>query len=405
MVASKNFTGTFKLGIYGLSNSNITRTITNTLERVLGVSAALHEPLLKGNEWDYIKECLDTGWVSSVGKYVDKFEKDLAEYTGVDHAVATVNGTAALHSCLLLGGVGPDDEVIVPALTFVATANAVSYVGAIPHFADSDMQTLGIDPQKLDNHLEATASVENDLCINTKSGRVIRAVICMHTFGHPVDLDSLIAICQKWNLVLIEDAAESLGSAYKGKHTGGFGHLAALSFNGNKTITTGGGGAILTNDDELARKAKHQTTTAKTPHAWEYSHDMVGYNYRMPNVNAALGVAQLEQLPNFVERKRNLAAAYKDAFAEVGGLSFFTEPDFARSNYWLNLIILNEDRLDNFEEILKATNDAGFMTRPVWRPMHQLEMYFNCPRMNLDVAESLSKRIINIPSSPVLGSA
>lgn len=382
--------------------AELTTSIIDALKSVAGEAAVLHEPTFQGQEWAYVKECLDTGWVSTAGKFVGRFEDDLARFTGCQHVVATVNGTAALHACLVLAGVGRDDEVIVPTLTFVATANAVSYLGAIPHFADSETRTLGLDPKKLEVHLEATTAMQGGLCINKQTGRVIRAVICMHTFGHPVDLDPLVGLCQKWNLVLIEDAAESLGSTYKGKHTGNFGHLAALSFNGNKILTTGGGGAILTNDGELADKAKHLTTTAKVPHPWDFVHDEVAFNYRMPNINAAIGVAQLEQLPAFLEKKRRLTDAYGEAFAGIEGLTFFREPDFAHSNYWLNLIILSEDGEEALEDILKATNDAGLMTRPAWRPMHQLSMYADCPAMDLSVAEMLIRRLINIPSSPGL---
>ncbi len=364
--------------------------------------AVLHEPCLRGDEWTYVKECLDTGWVSSVGKFVDTFEEKLSAFTGAGHAIATVNGTAALHACLVLAGVVRDDEVIVPALTFVATANAVSYLGAVPHFADSDEKTLGIDPAKLDAHLDAVADVAGGACRNKETGRTIRAVVCMHTFGHPVDVEPLSAVCEKWGLILIEDAAESLGSRYKGIETGNFGLLAALSFNGNKTITTGGGGAILTNDAELARKAKHLTTTAKAPHAWDFVHDQIGFNYRMPNVNAAIGVAQLEQLPDFLANKRRLAKAYEAAFEKCPGVGFFREPENADSNYWLNLLLLDEDRSNQLGDVLQAVNDAGFMCRPAWRPMHQLEIYGHCPAMDLGVAESLARRLINIPSGPSL---
>lgn len=383
--------------------TGLPRSVVDALGRVLSGPAALHEPCLEGREWTYVKECLDTGWVSSAGGFVDRFEADLSRYTGIAHATATVNGTAALHACLILAGVERDDEVIVPTLTFVATANAVSHTGAVPHFADAEERTLGIDPAKLERHLEKIASIRDGVCVNDKTGRRIRAVVCVHTFGHPADLDPLVALCAKWRLVLIEDAAESLGSFYKGKHTGAFGRLAALSFNGNKTITTGGGGAILTNDAELAKKARHLTTTAKLPHRWEYVHDAVGYNSRMPNVNAAIGVAQLEQLPRFLERKRRLAETYAEEFADVEGLRFFRQPDFAQSNYWLNLILLDPQQAGERDAVLAATNDAGYMTRPAWVPMHRLDMYADCPRMDLSVAESLYKRLINIPSGPGIG--
>ncbi len=303
-------------------------------------SVPLHEPMFAGNEWSYVRECLETGWVSSVGKFVDRFEEQLAEYTGVKRAVAVVNGTAALHICLKLAGVLPGDEVLAPALTFVATANAVAYCGAVPHFVDSEEKTLGIAPRKLADYLKEIAEVGHNGCHNKKTGRRISAVVPMHTFGHPVDLDPLVEVCRRFKLELIEDTAESLGSFYKGRHTGNWGRLSALSFNGNKVITTGGGGAVLTNDEELGRLAKHLTTTAKLPHRWAFIHDQTGFNYRLPNINAALGCAQLEQLPVFLEKKRALAERYRNAVKEIEGITFFTEPDFARSNYWLNVLLL-----------------------------------------------------------------
>jgi perosamine synthetase len=382
--------------------TDLAGAVVGALQGVLGGPATLHEPCLQGEEWTYVKECLDTGWVSSVGKFVDQFENDLARFTNTEHAIATVNGTAALHACLVLAGVKRDDEVIVPALTFVATANAVCYLNAIPHFADSEARTLGLDPVKLEAHLQSSAKMKNGVCINSETGRVIRAVICMHTFGHPVDMDPLLALCQKWNLFLIEDAAESLGTTYKGIQTGNFGRLAALSFNGNKTITTGGGGAILTNEADLAKKAKHLTTTAKVPHAWDFVHDQVAFNYRMPNVNAAIGVAQLEQLPGFLANKRRLADTYAEAFANIDGLAFFWEPNFAHSNYWLNLILLDQENSDQLETVLRAVNDAGYMSRPAWVPMHQLDIFAGCPAMDLSITEDLARRLINIPSSSKL---
>jgi perosamine synthetase len=363
----------------------------------------LHEPSFVGNEWTYVKECLDTGWVSSVGKFVDRFEDDLAAYTGVKRAVAVVNGTAALHICLLLAGVKRNDEVLMPALTFIATANAISYCGAVPHFVESEEKTLGLDPLRMANYLESIAEQRSDGCYNRLTGRCIKAVVPMHTFGHPVDLDPLAQVCKTFNIILVEDAAESLGSFYKGRHTGHWGALSALSFNGNKTITTGGGGAILTNDEELGRLAKHITTTAKTPHRWEFNHDMIGYNYRMPNINAALGCAQLEKLPSFLFSKRILAEKYRKAVADVPGISFFSEPIHSQSNYWLNTLILDNEYASKRDELLKATNDLGLMTRPAWALMHKLPMFTDCPKMDLSVAESLERRLINIPSSPLLG--
>jgi len=386
-------------------NEPFISTVLEKLKACLPENAfhALHEPSFTGNEWSYVKECLDTGWVSSVGKFVNELEDRLASLTGMKHAVAVVNGTAALHASLLVGGVTAGDEVLVPALTFIATANAVAYCGAIPHFIDSEERTLGIDPAKLLEYLAVNTKMQEGQCINIWTGRRIKAVIAMHTFGHPVDLDPLNDVCQQYGLLLIEDAAESLGSYYKGTHTGHWGRLATLSFNGNKIVTTGGGGAILTNDSELAKQLKHLTTTAKLPHQWAFIHDQVGYNYRMPNLNAALGCAQLEQLPDFLTKKRALARRYQEVFQPVEGLICFHDADFARSNYWLNAIILDETMIGERDILLERTNNEGVMTRPVWSLMHHLAMYKDCPRMDLSVAESLSARVINIPSSVHLG--
>lgn len=363
---------------------------------------SLHEPCFSGNEWAYVKKCLDTGWVSSLGKYVDKFEHLLENFTGIKWAIAVVNGTAALHICLKLVGVERDDEVIVPALTFIATANAVCYCGAIPHFVDSEERTLGLDPEKLSEYLSDVSEVRKDGCLNKQTGRRIKAVVPMHTFGHPVDLDPLMELCDRFKLELVEDAAESLGSYYKGRHTGRWGKVSALSFNGNKTITTGGGGAILTNDEEMGRLAKHLTTTARAPHKWAIIHDHIGYNYRMPNINAALGCAQLEQLPVFLTTKRNLAEKYRKAFEGIDGIRFFTEPDFAKSNYWLNVLLLDEKFSNQRDNLLEETNNIGIMTRPAWALMQKLPMFQDCPKMNLSGAESLEARLINIPSSATL---
>ena len=376
--------------------------VTEAIRSVIGSGPkALHEPTFSGNEWDYLKECLDSTFVSSVGKFVDRFEHDLAQYTGAKYVVATVNGTAALHIALKLAGVIQDDEVIIPALTFVATANAVTYCNATPHFVDSEESTLGIDVAKLRNYLLDHTKFIAGQCVNTVSGRIIRALVPMHTFGHPVDMDGLIDLASEFKLVVVEDAAESLGSTYKGTHTGTFGRLGVLSFNGNKTITTGGGGAILTNDPELARRAKHLTTTAKLPHAWEYRHDESGYNYRMPNINAALGCAQLEQLPQLLESKRDLFLRYQAAFNKVDGVQLMSEPNGCLSNYWLQTIILNADKSRYRDAVLEATNRAGFMTRPTWVLMKELTQFSAMPSMNLNVARELSQRIINIPSNCV----
>ncbi len=380
--------------------------VVAAVRSVLGDAAqtiALHEPEFAGREWDYVKECLDTGWVSSVGSFVDRFERDLAACTGAAHAIATSNGTSALHICLLLAGVKAGDEVLMPALTFIATANAVSYIAAVPHFVESETVSLGVDAAKLDAYLAQTARLVDGVCTNRRTGAPIRALVVMHVFGHPSDLDALADVARRWRVVLIEDAAESLGSTHRGKHTGNVGAVSALSFNGNKVVTTGGGGAILTNDALLARRAKHLTTTARTPHRWNFLHDEVGYNYRLPNLNAALGCAQLERLPSLIERKRRLATRYQQAFADVEGVRFLREPPETHSNYWLNAIVLDSRHAARRDEVLAFLNDAGYMSRPVWTLMHRLPMYAACPRMDLPVAEELEACVINLPSSAKLG--
>ena len=385
--------------------STLAEQVVTAIRAVVGAGpVVLHEPCFKGNEWLYLKECLDSTFVSSVGKFVNRFEDELAAYSGAKHAVAVVNGTAALHIALKLANVQPGDEVLIPALTFVATANAVTYCGATPHFVDSDESTMGVDATKLRDYLASYTDQRAGQCVNRATGRVVRALVPMHTFGHPVDLDSLLAVAQDFNIALVEDAAESLGSYYHGQHTGTFGLLGTLSFNGNKTITTGGGGAILTNNTELARHAKHLTTTAKMPHAWEYRHDEIGYNYRMPNLNAALGCAQLEQLPAMLAAKRELFKRYQAAFVSVMGVKLVVEPEQCQSNYWLQALMLDAEQVNQRDSILKATNETGFMTRPVWILMHELMPFKDCPRMNLVVAQSLSQRLINIPSSSNLTS-
>lgn len=374
--------------------------VVEILRSVVGrAPVGLHTPSFAGNEWAYLKECLDSTFVSSVGKFVDRFEDDLAAYTGAKYAVAVVNGTAALHIALRLAGVQPGDEVLIPALTFVATAAAVVYCGATPHFADCEERTLGLAPGPLREYLQGIAEIRGNQCVNRATGRVIRSLVPMHTFGHPADIEGLLAIAKDFHLTIVEDAAESLGSTIFGRHTGTFGLAGTLSFNGNKTITTGGGGAILTNDIELARHAKHLTTTARVRHRWEFLHDEVGYNYRMPNLNASLGCAQLEQLPAFLESKRRLFERYQAAFTAVAQLRIVREPEGCRSNYWLQAILLDESAAEERDSILTATNDAGLMTRPAWTLMHRLPPYRASPQMALPVSESLERRLINLPSS------
>ncbi|TGK14575.1 LegC family aminotransferase [Leptospira stimsonii] len=373
--------------------------IVEAIRKVVGSSpVALHEPTFSGNEWKYVKECIDTSFVSSVGKFVDRFELDLAQFTGAKHAIAVVNGTAALHISLKLAGVNSGEEVLIPSLTFVATANAVTYCGAIPHFVDSEESTLGLDPIRIREYLSLISEIRNSQCVNKATGRIIRAIVPMHTFGHSSDLDGILKLAEEFHLKLIEDAAESLGSYYRDRHTGTLGLFGTISFNGNKTITTGGGGAILTDNSELAKRAKHITTTAKVPHRWEYVHDQIGYNYRMPNINAALGCAQLEQMPEFLKLKRELFLKYKDSFSSIEGVSLFEEPNGTRSNYWLQTLVLADHVSHKRDEILTVTNDNGVMTRPCWGLMHKLIPFSECPRMDLSVALSLEKRLINIPS-------
>jgi perosamine synthetase len=383
--------------------ASLERRVIDALRSVLGDgSYALHEPRFGGNEQAYVQECIASTFVSSVGRYVDQFEQELAAFTGARRAVAVVNGTAALQVALQLAGVQAGDEVVVPTLSFVATANAVHYLGATPHFVDSAEDTLGIDPVALKEWLNHVAEPTVTGSRNRHTGRPIRAIVPMHTFGHPCDLEGLLSIAHDYRLALVEDAAESLGGYYQGQHTGTFGKLGALSFNGNKVITTGGGGAILTNDGRLADRAKHLTTTAKQPHRWDYVHDEIGYNFRMPNLNAALGSAQLEQLPSFLASKRRLAEKYTEAFQNVESVRLMHEPQGCRSNYWLQTLLLDESVADQRDAVLTATNDAGLMTRPAWRLLHQLAPYQQCPSAPLPVAESLARRLINIPSSAFL---
>ena len=385
------------------TQTSLSEQVIAAIQTVIGSDpVVLHEPSFNGNEWLYLKECLDSTFVSSVGKFVDRLEADLAAFTGAKYAVAVVNGTAALHIALKLAGVNFGDEVLIPALTFVATANAVTYCGASPHFVDSEERTLGIDAEKLRDYLKSSTEQHAGECVNRTTGRIIRAVVPMHTFGHPADVEGLLAVATDYNLALVEDAAESLGSYYHGQHTGTFGLMGTLSFNGNKTITTGGGGAILTNDPELACHAKHLTTTAKQPHAWEYRHDEIGYNYRMPNINAALGCAQLEQLPDMLAAKRELFQRYQLAFSSISGVRLRNEPEQCQINYWLQTLVLDSEQSDRRDILLEATNNAGIMTRPAWVLMHELTPFRVCPRMDLSTAHSLVQRLINIPSSSSL---
>lgn len=387
----------------------------------------LHEPYFGGNEKKYLNDCIDSTFVSSVGKYVDKFEEMVCEFTGAKYAVATVNGTAALHIALLLAGVETGDLVITQPLTFVATCNAITYCGANPVFIDIDRKTVGLSADSLENWLLNNVDIvekrlegldidaagrtnrntkhskqrsdkpSKPFCVEKSTKRKIAACVPMHTFGHPCEIDRIVDICNRYHIPVVEDSAESLGSYYKGQHTGTFGKLGILSFNGNKTITTGGGGMILTNDEKLGLLAKHITTTAKKPHRWEFEHDMVGYNYRLPNINAALGCAQMEQLPEILNNKRATAQKYQEYFSTIDGVEYFNEPSNCVSNYWLNCILFvsNEIR-DSF---LQQTNDNGVMTRPAWMLMNKLEMFKDSFHSYMNSSEAIAKIIVNIPSS------
>ena len=373
------------------------------LKSVLGESGsspiALHEPNIGQRENELVSKCLASGWVSSVGEYISEFEQGLAKFTNSKHAIAVVNGTAALHLALHSVGVKLGDEVLVPTLSFVATANAVSHCGAIPHFVDSDPETLGLDPFALREHLRANASLRDGELHNTSTGRRISAVVPMHTFGHPMQIEALIDVAKEFNLVVVEDAAESIGSYVGSTHTGTFGRCSSLSFNGNKTITTGGGGAILTNDSGLAQRIRHLATTAKMPHDYEYIHDAVAFNYRMPNINAALGCAQLSRLDDFLSAKRVLAKKYSEGFSSARSMQFVAEPHGTTSNYWLNTIRLSKPDLSLRDELLVAARASGFMCRPAWNLLHTLPMYESSPRAKLPVAQNLWQSLINIPSS------
>jgi perosamine synthetase len=373
------------------------------LKSVLGESGsspiALHEPNIGQRENELVSKCLASGWVSSVGEYISEFEQGLAKFTNSKHAIAVINGTAALHLALHSVGVKPGDEVLVPTLSFVATANAVSHCGAIPHFVDSDPETLGLDPLALREHLRANASLRDGELHNTSTGRRISAVVPMHTFGHPMQIEALIDVAKEFNLVVVEDAAESIGSYVGTTHTGTFGRCSSLSFNGNKTITTGGGGAILTNDAGLAQRIRHLATTAKMPHDYEYIHDAVAFNYRMPNINAALGCAQLSRLDDFLSAKRILAKKYAEGFSSARSMQFVAEPHGTTSNYWLNTIRLSKPDLSLRDELLVAARASGYMCRPAWNLLHTLPMYESSPRAKLPVAQNLWQSLINIPSS------
>ena len=357
----------------------------------------LHEPHFGGNEKRYLEDCIDSTFVSSVGKYVDRFEEMIREFTGAKCAVATVNGTAALHIALLLAGVQRNDLVITQPLTFIATCNAISYCGAEPVFIDIDRRNLGLSADALEVWLAANSVLEGENCYHIGSRQRLAACVPMHTFGHPCQIDRIVEICERYHIPVVEDSAESIGSYYKGRHTGTFGKLGIFSFNGNKTITTGGGGMIITNDDELGKLAKHITTTAKVPHPWEFVHDMTGYNYRLPNVNAALGCAQMEQLPEILANKRETARLYQEFFASLDGITYVSEPRDCVSNYWLNVVLFNDREARN--GFLQQSNTSKVMTRPAWTLMNKLAMFSKAISGDLEISEEIEACLVNIPSS------
>jgi perosamine synthetase len=375
------------------------KKITDFVHELFGTDGfvPLHAPLFIGNEKKYLNECIDTTFVSSVGAFVDRFEKDIVAYTGAKKAVVCVSGTNALHMAMMLVGVQRDDEVLTQALTFIATCNAISYIGAHPVFIDVDKDTMGLSPKAIKEWLAKNAEIKNGECYNKNTGRRVKACVPMHTFGHPVRIEEIANICNDYHIELVEDAAESIGSLYKGKHTGTFGKVGAISFNGNKTITTGGGGMLLFQNEELGAYAKHITTQAKIPHRWEFRHDHIGYNYRMPNINAALGCAQLENLDRYVESKRETAKQYAAFFKDIPDTTFFTEPENCRSNYWLNVVILKDKAAQ--QDFLEYTNDHGVMTRPIWELMNRLPMFEKCETDGLMNTEWFADRVVNIPSS------
>jgi aminotransferase in exopolysaccharide biosynthesis len=354
----------------------------------------LHEPRFLANEKKYLNECIDSTFVSSVGKFVDRFEDEFASYVGSKYAVATINGTSALHIALVGLGVCAEDEVITQALSFVATSNAISYTGATPIFVDVDLDTLGLSPYALKEFLEQNCILENGRCINKNTKKTIKACVPMHTFGHPCKIDEIVDICKEWGIIVVEDSAESLGSLYKNKHTGTFGTCGIFSFNGNKIITSGSGGVVVTDDEKFAKRLKHLSTTAKVAHRWEYVHDEIGYNYRLSNLNAALLVAQLEKLDEYLQNKRQVAYKYMEFFKTLDGVEFIKEPDFAKSNYWLNGI-----KVQNKEKILEELNSNGIMSRPIWRLLSELDMYKDCQNDGLKNSKYLQKCVVNIPSS------
>ncbi|MBC3787284.1 LegC family aminotransferase [Spirosoma utsteinense] len=356
----------------------------------------LHEPRFTGNEKAYVNDAIDSTFVSSVGRYVDRFEEQIREYTGAPYAIATVNGTAALHIALVLAGVERDDLVLTQPLSFVATSNAIAYTGAEPCFIDIDLNTLSLSPEKLSAFLDSQTEIRNGSCYHIASGKRVSACVPMHTFGHPARIEAIVQICTTHHIAVVEDAAESLGSTYQGKQTGTFGLLGTYSFNGNKTITCGGGGMVVTNDEQLGKLGKHLTTQAKVPHKWEFNHDQTGYNYRLPNLNAAMACAQMEQLDGFIANKQQLAGFYQ-AFFQTTPYQFIQQPADSQSNFWLNAVLLN-DRQER-DEFLAYTNSKGIMTRPAWTLLTKLPMLSHCLHDDSTNAQYIEDRLVNIPSS------
>jgi len=382
--------------------SKLVEDVIGALRTIAPPPAPLHEPRFGEAEIENVTSCLRDGWVSYHGKFVTQFETDIAAFCDAKHAISTANGTSALHAIIHMMGIGHGDEVLAPSLTFIASINAIAYTGATPHFIDVEEASLGVDAAKLSRYLHEIAEKRPDGLYNKETGRRIAAVMCMHAFGHPSDLDALVGISEEFGIPLIEDAAEALGSYYKGRHVGNHGHMSALSFNANKVITTGGGGAILCNDDALAARVRHVTTTARIPHPYEFTHDEIAFNYRMPNLNAAVGCGQFARLPGYLERKRRLAARYSEVFSAIDGINHVGEPAECVSNYWLNVLLLEPGQEALREPILQASNDIGINARAAWVPMSELPMFEHCPRMDLSGTRDLYARLINVPSSPHL---
>jgi aminotransferase in exopolysaccharide biosynthesis len=378
----------------------LAKDIIESIRKVVGKQKHhLHEPLFFGNEIKYLKKTISTNLVSSVGPFVNKFEDQITKFTKSKYTISTVNGTEALHLSLVACGVKNNDEVLVPTITFVGTANAIVYSGAIPHFVDSEIETLNIDPLKLEKYLEKITIKKGKFYFNKKTKRKIRAIIPVHVFGNICQIDRILKIAKKYNLLVIEDAAEALGSFFKNKHAGTFGLVGCFSFNGNKIMTTGGGGAIITNNKILAKKIKHLSTTAKINHRWEYIHDAVGYNFRMPNLNAALGSAQIENLNKFLRSKRKLFLRYCKEFLKINNVKLIKNPEFSKSNNWLNTIFIKNSSIKKRNKVLSLAQKNQIFLRPVWKPLHTLKHFNNMPRMNLDAAIKIYKSCINLPSS------